>query len=133
MEMFVTSLGKSYLCPSPPIINLYEPKADKPSVVVRFSHVHFQAFQIEMGKFAPSKYCSEFFRLLTNLSFKVARCSRVSFGSGVPVPLYMSLEQDDSVPVVVGTLTVIVSILVIVGYAVYKSWVFKQVDYDNMI
>lgn len=63
----------------------------------------------------------------------VARCSQVSFGSGVPVPLYVSLEQDDSVPVVVGTLTVIVSILVIVGYAVYKSWVFKQVDYDNMI
>lgn len=56
MEMFVTSLGKSYMCPSPPIINLYEPKAEKPSVVVRFTHVHFQAFQIEMGKFSPSKY-----------------------------------------------------------------------------
>ena len=63
----------------------------------------------------------------------VSRCSQVSFGSGVPAPLYVSYEQDDSVPVVVGTLTVIVSILVIVGYAVYKSWVFKQVDYDNMI
>lgn len=63
----------------------------------------------------------------------VNRCSQVSFGSGVPAPLYISMEQDDSVPVVVGTLTVIVSILVIVGYAVYKSWVFKQVDYDNMI
>lgn len=68
-----------------------------------------------------------------NVFVVVSRCSQVSFGAGVSSPLYVSLEQDDSVPVVVGTLTVIVSILVIVGYAVYKSWVFKQVDYDNMI
>lgn len=66
-------------------------------------------------------------------NYLVSRCSQVSFGSGVAAPLYVSLEQDDSVPVVVGTLTVIVSILVIVGYAVYKSWVFKPVDYDTMI
>ncbi|KAJ6215289.1 hypothetical protein RDWZM_010651 [Blomia tropicalis] len=116
MAMFTTPMDKSYLCPTPPVINLYESKSGKPSVVVRFSNVHFQAFQIELGKFSPA-----------------SRCSQVSFGSGVAAPLYVSFEQDDSVPVVVGTLTVIVSILVIVGYAVYKSWVFKQVDYDNMI
>lgn len=116
LGMFTTMMGKSYFCPSPPIINLYESKTGKPSVVVRLTNVHLQAFQIEMGKFAP-----------------ISRCSQVSFGSGVAAPLYVSLEQDDSVPVVVGTLTVIVSILVIVGYAVYKSWVFKPVDYDTMI
>ncbi|KAH9426631.1 Lysosome-associated membrane glycoprotein 5 [Dermatophagoides pteronyssinus] len=116
LGMFTTAMGKSYFCPSPPIINLYESKTGKPSVVVRLTNVHLQAFQIEMGKFAP-----------------ISRCSQVSFGSGVAAPLYVSLEQDDSVPVVVGTLTVIVSILVIVGYAVYKSWVFKPVDYDTMI
>ncbi|KPM07174.1 lysosome-associated membrane glyco5-like protein [Sarcoptes scabiei] len=116
LEMFTTAMGKSYFCPSPPIINLYESKTGKPSVVVRLTNVHLQAFQIDKGRFAP-----------------ISRCSQVSFGSGVAAPLYISLEQDDSVPVVVGTLTVIVSILVIVGYAVYKSWVFKPVDYDNMI
>lgn len=133
--MFTTVMGKSYFCPSPPIINLYESKTGQPSVVVRLTNVHLQAFQIEKGKFAPSnknsitilKFICQFFHLI------VSRCSQVSFGSGVAAPLYISLEQDDSVPVVVGTLTVIVSILVIVGYAVYKSWVFKPVDYDTMI
>lgn len=143
LGMFTTMMGKSYFCPSPPIINLYESKTGKPSVVVRLTNVHLQAFQIEMGKFAPSKYLGFLF-VLFNIIHKilypffkkknqVSRCSQVSFGSGVAAPLYVSLEQDDSVPVVVGTLTVIVSILVIVGYAVYKSWVFKPVDYDTMI
>ena len=152
MAMFTTPMGKSYLCPSPPVVNLYESKTGKPSVVVRFTNLQLQAFQIELGKFASGNHasineCINLFVLFLFLflfvvvvyliSFcfyiQASRCSQVSFGSGVQAPLYLSLEQDDSVPVVVGTLTVIVSILVIVGYAVYKSWVFKQVDYDNMI
>lgn len=56
MAMFTTPLGKSYLCPSPPALNLYEPKQERPSVKVRFTNVHFQAFQIEFGKFSPSKF-----------------------------------------------------------------------------
>lgn len=71
--MFTTPLGKSYLCPSPPAINLYESKQDKPSVKVRFTNVHFQAFQIEFGKFSPSKYRKQF-QLL-----KIANCFCISF------------------------------------------------------
>lgn len=55
LGMFTTPMGKSYFCPSPPVINLFESKTGKPSVVVRFTSVHLQAFQTEKGKFAPSK------------------------------------------------------------------------------
>ncbi|XP_054169082.1 lysosome-associated membrane glycoprotein 5-like [Oppia nitens] len=116
LGMFSTPLGKSYLCPSPPVINLYESKTDKQTVVVRLANVELQAFQIEKGKFAP-----------------VSRCSSVGFGSGVQAPIYtLTLEQDDSVPVVVGSITIMVSILVVVGYAVYRSWFTSRVDYDTM-
>lgn len=56
LAMFTTVMGKSYFCPSPPIINLYESKTGKPSVVVRLTNVHLQAFQIVEGNFAPSNY-----------------------------------------------------------------------------
>lgn len=62
----------------------------------------------------------------------VSRCSSVSFGSGVQAPLYVTLEQDDSVPVIVGSITCMVSILVVIGYAVYRSWFVRRVDYDTM-
>lgn len=62
----------------------------------------------------------------------VNRCGQVGFGSGVPAPIYISLEQDDSVPVIVGSITIMVSILLVVGYAVYRSWFVRRVDYDTM-
>ena len=62
----------------------------------------------------------------------VARCSSVGFGSGVASPIYVTLEQDDSVPVIVGSITCMVSILVVIGYAVYRSWFVRRVDYDTM-
>lgn len=54
LSIFNSPLGKSYFCPSPPVMNLYDSKTGKSSVVVRFTNVHLQAFQIEMGKFSPS-------------------------------------------------------------------------------
>jgi hypothetical protein len=52
--MFTTPLGKSYLCPSPSVINLFESKSGRQSVVLRLANIQLQAFQIEKGKFAPS-------------------------------------------------------------------------------
>ncbi|CAG2119093.1 unnamed protein product, partial [Medioppia subpectinata] len=117
LGMFTTQLGKSYLCPSPPVINLFESKTGKQTVVLRLTNIQIQAFQIESGKFAP-----------------MVRCSSVGFGSGVQAfpPIRFSLEQDDSVPVIVGSITIMVSILVVVGYAVYRSWFVRRVDYDTM-
>lgn len=113
LGMFTTPLGKSYFCPSPPVINLYEKSGQ--NVVLRLGNIELQAFQIEKGKFAPS-----------------VRCNSVGFGSGVSAPIYISFEQDDSVPVIVCSITIMVSILVVIGYAVYKSWFFRRVDYDTM-
>jgi hypothetical protein len=115
LGMFTTPLGKSYLCPSPPVINLFESKSGRQSVVLRLANIQLQAFQIEKGKFAPS-----------------IRCSNVGFGSGVQAPISISFEQDDSVPVIVGSITIMVSILVVIGYAVYRSWFVRRVDYDTM-
>lgn len=55
LSMFKTPLGKSYLCPSPPVINLYDSKT-KEIIVLRLANVQLQAFQIEKGKFAPSTF-----------------------------------------------------------------------------
>lgn len=52
LGMFTTLLGKSYLCPSPPVINLYDSKSGQ-TVFLRLTNIQLQAFQIEKGKFAP--------------------------------------------------------------------------------
>ena len=56
LGMFTTPLGKSYMCPSPPVINLFESKSGKQTVVVRLANIQIQAFQIEKGKFAPGMF-----------------------------------------------------------------------------
>ena len=54
LGIFTTPMGKSYLCPSPPVLNLIESKSGKQTVVVRLANIQLQAFQIEKGKFSPS-------------------------------------------------------------------------------
>lgn len=65
--------------------------------------------------------------------FLVVRCGQVGFGSGVPAPLYVSYEQNEGVPVIVGSITIMASVLFIVGYAAYHSYVTRHVDYDTMM
>lgn len=53
-------------------------------------------------------------------------CGQVSFGSGV---LY---QQDETVIVIVGSIYIFLSILTIIGYAVYRSWFVRKPDYGNL-
>ena len=54
LGMYTTPLGKSFLCPPPPVINLFESKTGRQTVVMRLANVQLQAYQIQNGKFAPS-------------------------------------------------------------------------------
>ena len=80
MAMFSTDIGKSYLCPSPTVFNLFESKSGKANVVVRFNNVHFQAFQIEAGKFAPSKLLIDSLHFLSvKLTFYCPRLKNLGY------------------------------------------------------
>lgn len=63
----------------------------------------------------------------------MSRCGLVGFGSGVIAPFYMTYHEDDSASMVVGAITIFVSLATVAGYAVYRSWFIKKVDYDTMI
>lgn len=53
LKQFETLLKKSYFCPSPSIINMYN-RDDERLVIVRMSSVQLQAYEIVKGKFSPS-------------------------------------------------------------------------------
>lgn len=62
----------------------------------------------------------------------MSRCGQVGFGSGVIAPFYIVNYQDESVSMIVAAITILVSLSTIAGYALYRSWFFKKVDYDTM-
>ncbi|XP_015782246.1 lysosome-associated membrane glycoprotein 5 [Tetranychus urticae] len=116
LNQFETLLGKSYYCPSPSIINMYNPAGER-IVILRLSNVQLQAYEIKTGKFSP-----------------MSRCGLVGFGSGVIAPFYLvSYHEDDSASMIVAVITILVSVLTVAGYAVYRAWFIKKVDYDTMI
>lgn len=64
----------------------------------------------------------------------MSRCGLVGFGSGVIAPFYlMGYHEDDSASMIVGVITIFVSVATVAGYAVYRAWFIKKVDYDTMI
>lgn len=52
--LFSTPYGKSYFCPSPDVINMYNSRKDK-IVLARMKDVHLQVYDIHNGKFSPCK------------------------------------------------------------------------------
>jgi hypothetical protein len=63
----------------------------------------------------------------------VSRCGQVGFGSGVIAPFYIvNYQEDESISMIVAAITIMVSLSTIAGYAIYRSWFFKKVDYDTM-
>ncbi|RWS14597.1 lysosome-associated membrane glyco5-like protein [Dinothrombium tinctorium] len=114
LKQFETPLGKSYFCPAPPAVNLYDKKGEQ-TVFVRLTSIQIQAFEIKNGKFSTEK-----------------RCPEVAFGSGVAEPLDLTSIQTDSVQMVVGCITVFVAIGTVAGYAGYRSLFVKRVEYDTM-
>lgn len=54
LARFETPLGKSYLCPSPPVINMYDGDGNA-AVVLRLTNMQIQPFEIERAKFSTGK------------------------------------------------------------------------------
>lgn len=63
----------------------------------------------------------------------VLRCGQVGFASGLPAPFGMQPGESDGVQMVVVTITIMSSILTVLGYALYRSWFVKRPDYADMI
>lgn len=53
--LFATQYGKSYFCPSPDVINLYNSKKER-VVLARMKDVRLQVYDVHNGKFSPCKY-----------------------------------------------------------------------------
>lgn len=56
LAQFVTPLGKSYLCPSPNVLDLIDQKTGEKKVIVRLNNMQMQAFDIMAGKFSPGNF-----------------------------------------------------------------------------
>ncbi|GFS63136.1 lysosome-associated membrane glycoprotein 5 [Trichonephila inaurata madagascariensis] len=50
--LFATQYGKSYFCPSPDVIPMYNSEKEK-MVLARMKDVHLQMYDVQMGKFSP--------------------------------------------------------------------------------
>ncbi|XP_023216311.1 lysosome-associated membrane glycoprotein 5-like [Centruroides sculpturatus] len=109
LTQFETSIGKSYFCPSPEVIPLYDTKKDKVATA-RLQDVRIQPFGISKGGFS-----------------QVQRCSQVRIG-GMPEPF----AQDETVPIAVGSTLTVLAIIVILGYALHRSMAVQRVDYSTM-
>lgn len=107
--LFATPYGKSYFCPSPDVINMYNSKKDK-IVLARLKDVRLQVYDVEHGKFSTAQ-----------------RCSLVRIG-GIPEPF----AQDETVPIAVGSTLAVVSVLVVIGYALWRNMATRKADYDTM-
>lgn len=57
----------------------------------------------------------------------------VGFASGLSAPFGMQPGESDGVQMVVVTITILCSILTVLGYALYRSWFVKRVDYGVMV
>lgn len=113
LSQFETPLGKSYLCPSPDVLNLYDSVTGENNVIVRLTNLQMQAFDITAGKFSP-----------------VLRCGQVGFATA---PFGMQPGESDGVQMTVFTITVMSSLSTVLGYALYRSWFVKKIDYDEAI
>lgn len=60
LAQFETPLGKSYLCPSPDVLYLFDSETGEKSVIVRLSNLQMQPFDITAGKFSPVFRCGKF-------------------------------------------------------------------------
>lgn len=112
LAQFETSLDRSYFCPAAPVLNLYDPEG-KPVVVVRMFNVQIQAFKIRSGKFSPLQHCGQ-----------------VGFGSGVTSPF--SGQADDGMIIIVMSIYVFVSIMTVLGYAGYRTYIQRKPDYGTI-
>jgi len=116
LAQFETPLGKSYLCPSPDVLNFVDSETGESNVIVRLSNVQMQAFDITAGKFSP-----------------VLRCGQVGFGYGVVTPFGLEAGDSDGVQMTVFTITVMSSLSTVLGYALYRSFFVKKIDYEDTI
>ncbi|XP_013780891.1 lysosome-associated membrane glycoprotein 5-like [Limulus polyphemus] len=107
--LFETPFGKSYFCPSPEVIPLYDSKRNKVTIV-RLHDVQLQPYDVKNGVFSA-----------------VQRCSQVKIG-GMVEPF----SQDETVPIAVGSTLAVMAILVVLGYAIYRSVMVRRVDYTTM-
>lgn len=109
LTQFETAVGKSYFCPSPEVIPLYDTKQEKVATA-RLQDVRIQPFGVIKGVFS-----------------QVQRCSQVRIG-GMPEPF----AQDETVPIAVGSTLTVLAIIVILGYALHRSMAIQRVDYSTM-
>ncbi|KAG8187744.1 hypothetical protein JTE90_015614 [Oedothorax gibbosus] len=107
--LFYTQYGKSYFCPSPDVIPMYNHKEEK-QVLARMKDVHLQVYAVEMGKFSQFQ-----------------RCSLVRIG-GLPEPF----AQDETVPIAVGSTLAVMAVLVVIGYALWRNLATRRTDYDTV-
>ena len=63
----------------------------------------------------------------------VAHCGMIGFASGLSVPFGKQSGDSDGVQMVVFTITIMCSILTVLGYALYRSWFVKRVEYDTIV
>ncbi|XP_035215812.1 lysosome-associated membrane glycoprotein 5-like [Stegodyphus dumicola] len=107
--LFRTQYGKSYFCPSPDVIPMYNSKKEK-VVLARMKDAHLQVYDVHKGQFSQFQ-----------------RCSLVRIG-GVPEPF----AQDQTVPIAVGSTLAVVSVLVVIGYALWRNMAVRKTEYDTM-
>lgn len=60
-------------------------------------------------------------------SISVQRCSLVRIG-GIPEPF----AQDQTVPIAVGSTVAVVSVMVVLGYALWRNLSTRKTEYDTM-
>ncbi|XP_054712967.1 lysosome-associated membrane glycoprotein 5-like [Uloborus diversus] len=108
-DLFSTPYGKSYFCPSPDVIAMYNSKREK-VVLARMKDVRLQVYDVQNAKFS-----------------QIQRCSLVRIG-GIPEPF----GQDETVPIAVGSTLAVVSVLVVIGYALWRNLSTRKTDYDTM-
>ncbi|XP_042909596.1 lysosome-associated membrane glycoprotein 5 isoform X1 [Parasteatoda tepidariorum] len=107
--LFATPYGKSYFCPSPDVIPMYDSRKER-VVLTRMKDVHLQMYDVQMGKFSQFQ-----------------RCSLVRIG-GLPEPFGL----DETVPIAVGSTLAVMSVLVVLGYALWRNVATRKTDYDTV-
>ncbi|UYV74783.1 LAMP5 [Cordylochernes scorpioides] len=118
LRLMNTPFRKSYFCPSPSALPLYDSRKDK-VVMARLQDVYIQAHVVEKGRFAPLEMSNN------GVCVAVHRCSQVRIG-GLPEPF----SQNETVAV--GSILAVLSVTVILAYALYRNMTARRMDYDTM-
>lgn len=116
---FETQIGKSYYCPSPDPISLYNAKQHRVAIF-KLKYVKIQPFGIKKGIFSEVQTCS----------FLQYRDSQ-QHPKHENITLSVLVDEDNSFIIsVVNSLTVLI-VFVILCYSLHRSMVRRVVDYDT--